>query len=122
MMLDLKYAIATMLLLATEISIAIFLKTGFIRHTFGDVLVVILVFCFLRSFFPKSKISTITLSISVLLFAFAVEFAQLLNLLDSIGLRDNQLAIIALGSTFHYSDLIAYCIGIAIIYLIDLKI
>ena len=113
------YFIAFLVLFATEICIAIFLKGGFIRHTFGDFLVAILVYCFLRSFIETKPIF---MALFVLAFSFAVEFLQLFNLLDVLNLRENKLAVIVLGSTFHISDLIAYTLGVITIFLIDKKL
>ncbi len=113
------YFIAFLVLFATEICIAIFLKGGFIRHTFGDFLVTILVYCFLRSFIETKPIF---MALFVLAFSFAVEFLQLFNLLDVLNLRENKLAVIVLGSTFHISDLIAYTLGVITIFLIDIKL
>lgn len=106
------------MLLSTEICIAAFLTEGFIRHTFGDFLVVILIYCVLRSFIKTKRIY---IAITVLLLAFLIEFLQKLNLLDHLNLRDNQLATIILGSTFEMSDLIAYTLGVITISLIDYK-
>ncbi|WP_299337030.1 DUF2809 domain-containing protein [uncultured Psychroserpens sp.] len=107
---------SSLLLLSTEICIAAFLTEGFIRHTFGDFLVVILIYCAIRSVIDTKPLHV---AIAVLLFAFLVEFLQLFNLLDYLNLRDNELAVIVLGSTFHISDLIAYTLGVITIFLID---
>ncbi len=108
----------TVLILLIEICIALFLTEGFIRHTFGDFLVVILIYCSIRAFIETNPLY---IAIGVLVFAFIVEFSQLYNLLDYLHLRDNTLATIILGSTFHFSDLIAYTLGTIIILAIDLK-
>jgi hypothetical protein len=104
------------LLLVVEIAIAIFLKEGFIRHTFGDYLVVILMYTCIKSF---SNIKPLAVAIGVLLFAFSIEFLQLFNLLDVLNLRDSHLAKLILGSTFHISDLIAYTLGVLTILCIE---
>ncbi|RYH75523.1 DUF2809 domain-containing protein [Flavobacteriaceae bacterium 144Ye] len=104
------------LLLVVEIAIAIFLKEGFIRHTFGDYLVVILMYTCIRSF---SNIKPLAVAVGVLLFAFSIEFLQLFNLLDVLNLRDSHLAKLILGSTFHISDLIAYTLGVLTILCIE---
>jgi len=114
----LNFFIAFAILLATEISIAVCLSSGFIRHTFGDYLVVILIYCFFRSFLD---IKPLVLGTLVLLFSFTVEFLQWFNLLDLLHLRSYDLAVIVLGSTFHIGDLIAYALGVCSIILIDLK-
>ena len=108
----------TLGILLIEICIAAFLTEGFIRHTFGDFLVVILVYCSIRTFIETNPIY---IAIGVLTFAFAIEFLQLFNLLDHLQLRDNKIATIILGSTFHISDLIAYTLGTIIILAFDLK-
>tara|TARA_R110002049_G_scaffold116110_1_gene268483 strand:+ start:47011 stop:47409 length:399 start_codon:yes stop_codon:yes gene_type:complete len=113
-----KYAIITLLLLITEALIAIYLKTGFIRHTFGDFLVVILIYCFIKSFL---KIKPIKLAAFVLLFAFGIEFLQLSNFLTMLNLQNNYFAKLILGSTFHFSDLMAYTLGILSVLIIELK-
>jgi len=113
------FFVSSLVLLSVEICIAAFLTKGFIRHTFGDFLVVILMYCFVRSFI---KAKPIYLAIAVLLFAFIIETLQLCNLLDFLNLRDNQLAVIILGSSFEISDLIAYALGVITIFLIDIKL
>lgn len=44
------YLAITIFLFITEVLIATYLKSGFIRHTFGDYLVVILIYTFVKSF------------------------------------------------------------------------
>ncbi|WP_323789455.1 DUF2809 domain-containing protein [Psychroserpens sp.] len=112
------YLVLTLLILLVEICIAAFLSEGFIRHTFGDFLVVILIFCGIRSFIEANPVY---IAIGVLAFAFVVEFSQLYNLLDHLQLRHHKVATIILGSTFHTSDLIAYTFGTLTILAIDLK-
>ncbi|WP_033959034.1 DUF2809 domain-containing protein [Psychroserpens jangbogonensis] len=112
------YLILTIIILLLEICIAAFLTEGFIRHTFGDFLAVILLYCGIRTFIEANPIY---IAISVLAFAFIIEFAQLYNMLDYLNLRQYKLVTIILGSTFHVSDLVAYAFGTITILLIDLK-
>ena len=112
------YFILFSILLITEVLIAIFLKDGFIRYTFGDFLVVILLYTFFKSFL---KVNTITVALCVLIIAFTIEFLQLANLLDYLNLRHNRLATLILGSHFSIEDLIAYTLGIICAVLIDKK-
>jgi hypothetical protein len=109
---------SSMLLFSMEVCIAAFITEGFIRYTFGDFLVVILMYCAIRSFV---KTKPIYITLTVLIIAFGIEFLQLYNFLDYVNLRNNKLAAIVLGSTFEISDLIAYSLGIIIIFLIDIK-
>lgn len=113
------YLSITIILFITEALIATFLKTGFIRHTFGDYLVVILLFCFIKSFI---EINSFKLAICVLAFSFLVEFLQLLNILEVFNLQNNYLMTLILGSTFQISDLVAYTLGIITIIFFEFKI
>ena len=110
------YFLIFLLLLSIEISIAVFLKTGFIRHTIGDVIVVPLIYCFVRSFVGLHKTKAALL---VLLFAFAIELLQKFNLVEKLGLKDNHLAHIIIGNTFAWMDLLAYAVGFALILLVE---
>ena len=103
-----SYAIYAIILFLLEAWIAIIFKTGFIRHTFGDYIVVILLYCILKSFINLKPTIMVTI---VVIIAFGIEFLQRFNLLEFLGLENNQLAILILGSTFHISDFIAYTLG-----------
>ncbi len=113
------YLIITALLFITEVLIATFFKYGFIRYTFGDYLVVILLYCFFKSFI---EVNPFKLAISVLAFAFSIEFLQLINILETLNLQDNHLAKLILGSTFHTSDLVAYTLGIITVLIVEYKL
>jgi len=113
------YFLGFVILFIIEGFIAYFLKTGFIRHTFGDFLIVILLYCFAKSFINAKPIPV---ALAVLLFAFIIEFLQLGNLLEHLNLQDNTFAILILGSTFHVSDLIAYTLGIVTVLIFELKL
>lgn len=111
------FTVLTVILLITEITIAYFLKDGFIRYTVGDFLASILVYCGIRSF---CNTKALRVAITALIISFVIEFAQLFNLLDLLNLRTNKIASIILGSHFSIEDLIAYALGIITIYFIDL--
>ena len=105
-----------LLLLVVEISIAVYLTSGFIRHTFGDYLVVILVYCVIRGFTNLSVKTSAKLSLCC---AFVVEFLQLTSLLESLQLQQNTLAKVVFGTQFSISDLVAYSLGIASVLIIE---
>jgi len=96
------------LLFLIETAIALFFKGGFIRHTFGDYLVVLLLYFFLKNFI---SVSNNTLANITVLIAFTVEFIQLTPLLKSIGLENHSIANLVLGNTFSVTDLLAYTLG-----------
>ncbi len=119
MKLNKTYLLIILFLLFTEILIALFLKTGFIRHTFGDYLVTILIYCFVKSFI---EINSFKLATLVLVFAFTVELLQLTTILKTLHLHNSHLAKLILGNTFQTSDLVAYTLGIITVLIIELKL
>lgn len=110
------YFISFMLLIIVEFLIATYLKNGFIRHTFGDFLVVILLYCLIKSFI---NIKPLTTGIVVLIIAYSIEFLQLFQFLKFLNLQDNYTAQLILGSTFQISDLVAYTLGIISILIFE---
>lgn len=105
------YFLLTILLFCTEVIIALFVHDNFIRPYFGDVLVVILIYCFIQTFFNLSKIKT---AIYVLLFAFLIETLQYFNFITFLGLEKNKVAKTVIGNSFSFHDLLAYVAGILI--------
>jgi hypothetical protein len=119
MKLSKTYLILTFFFLVIEFLIAVYLKTGFIRHTVGDYLCVILLYCFFKSFIKGHHFK---IAISVLAIAFTIEFLQLTNYLELFNLQNNHFAKLVLGSTFHLSDLFAYSFGIITVIAFEFKI
>lgn len=112
------YFLWFLVLFGIEACIAYFLKTGFIRHTFGDFLVVIMLYCLLKSFI-KSK--AVYVGMFVLIISFCIEFLQFFNLLEELGLEQNKIAKLVLGKTFHLSDIVAYTLGIFCVLIVEFK-
>jgi hypothetical protein len=113
-----KYFFLSLLLFTIEVCIALFFHNRFIRPLFGDFLVVILLYCMLKSVF---SISVKTAAISVLIFSFLVEIMQYFQLVKILGLQDNKLACIVIGTSFAWEDLVAYSLGILTVYLVEKK-
>ena len=110
------YLLITALLFGIEVWIATVLKSGFIRHTFGDYLVVILLYCFIRGI---TDLSIKTSAFIVLIIAYSIETLQYFNVLALLNLENNTIAKLLLGSTFHIGDLIAYSLGVITVILIE---
>ncbi len=106
-----NYAILAILLLILEIAIALFVRDSLIRPYVGDVLVVIFLYCLLKTFL---KISTNVALSFALTFAFIVEGLQLLNITTIFDISNPVFRII-LGSHFEIQDLLAYCLGAVLI-------
>jgi Protein of unknown function (DUF2809) len=109
---DRKYFYATVLLFLIEVLIGVFVRDSFIRPFVGDVLVVILIYCLLKSFW---KIRPNLAIAGVFIFACMVEGLQYLNIVDKLGIRQYKLLVIILGSSFDWGDILAYALGSAIV-------
>lgn len=102
-----------------ETAIALFITNTFIRSTFGDVLVVMLMYCFIKSFI---NIKPFPIAIGVLMFAFTLEFLQLFKLTEILNPYNNSIIKVILGNTFQIFDLLAYSFGTLAILIIEYKI
>lgn len=111
-----RYLLVAVLLFIIEVLIAAYVNDAFIRPYVGDYLVVILLYCFVRSFV---KLPVVPLAIGVLLFSYTIEVLQYFNLVDHLGLRHSRLAVIVIGSSFQWIDLVAYTAGIATVIAIE---
>lgn len=111
----LKYFITFLIFLLIEILIAKYAR-GFIRHTLGDYLCVMLLYAFIKSFV---KITEVKAAILVLLIAFIVEFLQLSNLQNLYPLEYKKTLQLVLGTSFSFGDLIAYTLGVITILIFE---
>jgi hypothetical protein len=110
------YLLAAVLLFVTEVLIALFAKDRFIRPFAGDFLVVILLYCIVRSIVRAPVMLTV---IVVLLFAYLFEGLQYFGLVYRLGLGDWKLAQVVIGTTFEWGDLIAYTLGILLVVAVE---
>ena len=82
----------------------------------GDFLVVILVYCFLRSFINSS---VVRLALSALLISYTVETLQYFDMLGRLGLQNSTLARVVLGNSFEWIDMVAYTGGIVLVLCVE---
>jgi hypothetical protein len=104
-----NYFILTILLFLTEAAIAMYVHDDFIRPYFGDFLVVILLYCFVKSFV---KVSVLVAASLVLVLSFGIEIAQYFDMVEKLGLQHSKIARVVLGNSFTWMDLLAYVLGI----------
>ncbi len=109
------FALAVALFLI-EVLIALYMHDAIIRPYGGDFLVVIFLYCFVMSFI---QLPVIPAAIGVLLFAYAVEGAQYLHLIDVLGLSQSRAAQLILGSTFMWGDMLAYTLGAGLVVVVE---
>jgi hypothetical protein len=107
-----KYFLIAVVLFVIEVLIATYVHDKIIRPYIGDVLVVILIYCFVRSFL---KVPVLPTAASVLIFSFVIEALQAFSYVERLGLGNSKLARIVLGSSFVWMDLVAYTVGIVIV-------
>jgi hypothetical protein len=113
-----NYFILAILLFITEILIARYLHDSIIRPYGGDFLVVMLVYCVVKTFLNTPIVPT---AIAVLLFAYLVEILQYFRLIVWLGLQHSRLACIVLGTSFSWTDMLCYTLGIGVVAIIELK-
>ena len=104
------------LLFLIEVLIALYINDSFVRPYLGDVLVVMLMYCFLKSFF---KLPVLNVAIAVLVFSFTIEFLQFLNIVEKLGLEKSKIARTVIGTSCSWIDLLTYVIGITIVLFVE---
>lgn len=109
--LNYKYLISFVVILLVEVFIALFVRDNFIRPYIGDVLVIVVLYTFIRSFISKVKF----LPIYIFIFAFFIEILQYFNIVNILGFQNNKFMRILIGSTFDVKDIICYFIGMLLI-------
>jgi hypothetical protein len=112
------YFILAAILFITEVLIAIFVHDSIIRPYIGDLLVVILLYCLIQSFFDLPVGAT---AIGVLLFSYTIELLQYFKIVKVLGLQHNTLAKVIIGTSFAWLDLVMYTLGIVLVLLVEKK-
>jgi hypothetical protein len=103
---------ATVVLFVIELLIALFVHDKFIRPYVGDVLVVVLIYTFVRIFLPEG---VRLLPLYIFLFAAGVEMLQYFRIVEALGLSDNRVLSVVVGSVFDVKDIVCYGVGCAIL-------
>lgn len=111
-----RYFFLTVFLFLLEVQIALFIHDAFIRPYVGDFLVVILLYCMIRTFLDLTVMQA---ALSVLLFSYLIEFLQYFQLVHVLGLQDSNLAKIIIGTYFAWGDILAYSLGIMTVLVLE---
>lgn len=112
------YGIATALLLMTEVLIALYVHDNFIRPYIGDVLVVVVIYCFIRIFLPEG---IPLLPLYVFCFAALVEISQYFHIVELLHLENNTFFRILIGSVFDVTDIVCYGAGCLLIAICSMR-
>ncbi len=107
-----RYFVIFMLLLIIEVLIALYVHDDFIRPYIGDVLVVVVIYCFIRIWMPeKCRL----LPLYVFFFAAGVEGLQYFNLVRVLGMEENVFLRVLIGSVFDWKDILCYAAGCVVL-------
>lgn len=109
------YFLATVFIFLTEVLIATKLKNiFFVRAYLGDVIVVMLIYTFIKTFFRIEDNKKLILSI--LIFSFLIEFAQYFNIAEKLGFQKGSLMYIVIGNSFSWIDILCYFVGCLLLF------
>ncbi len=113
------YSIAFVILIASEVLIALFVHDAFIRPYIGDVLIVLVLYTGIRIIIPDVCRA---LPLYIFLFAVFVECLQLLNLADLFGAKNNAFLRTIIGSVFDVKDIVCYAVGCVLLGIYEWEI
>ena len=116
MKINFKYLKAFIIIFLVELFIAVFVHDRIIRPYIGDILVIVLLYTFLK-IFTKKKIRL--LPVYLFVFAAFVEGMQYFNIVKVLGLENNKVLSIIIGSTFDIKDILCYLAGSVILLIWD---
>lgn len=110
------FCLTILCLIACIFIVILFNDNQFIRGFIGDIIVISLIYFFIKIFYDFHAVK---LTVFTLLVAFITEFLQYIKITTFFGLEHNTIAQLILGSVFDPYDLIAYTIGAILVYIID---
>ncbi|SIS93037.1 Protein of unknown function [Chryseobacterium ureilyticum] len=112
---SLKYFLISIFIFLIEVLIATKLKdVFFVRAYLGDVIVVMLLYTLIKSFF---SVNNEKLILGILIFSCLLEFAQYFNIAEKLGFRKGSLMYIIIGNSFSWIDILCYGVGCLLVYL-----
>lgn len=114
----LAYLLATIAIFGIELFIALYVHDRFIRPYVGDVLVVVLLYTFVRIFLPEGLR---LLPLYIFLFAAGVELLQYFRIVELLGLSDNRILSVVVGSVFDIKDILCYGVGCMLLWVYERK-
>ncbi|MCS3867376.1 DNA integrity scanning protein DisA with diadenylate cyclase activity [Chryseobacterium ginsenosidimutans] len=113
---SLKYFLLTIAIFLIEVLIATKLKDiFFVRAYLGDVIVILLIYTFIKCFFTINNNQK--LIFGILIFSCLVEFAQYFNIAEKLGFRRGSLMYIVIGNSFSWIDILCYAAGCLLLFL-----
>ena len=111
-----RYFVAAVVLLCVEVLIALYVRDAWIRPYGGDLLVVILLFWMVKA---VANVPYLPTAGAVLIFAYCIELLQHFRIVERLGLGDNAIASVVIGTGFQWLDMLCYTAGILIVILTE---
>ncbi|PJJ84568.1 ribosomal maturation YjgA family protein [Mucilaginibacter auburnensis] len=105
---NIRYFLLSVILFLTEAYIATYVHDAFIRPFFGDLLVVILIYCAVKAFI---NMPVVKVTLLVLAFAYSIELSQYFHIVQTLGLEHSKIATTIIGSYFSFIDILMYTAG-----------
>lgn len=113
---SIPYFIWTIILFLTELYIGFYVHDAIVRPFIGDLLVVILIYTFVQTFF---KLPVLKTAAAVLLFSFFVEWLQYVKIVEILGLDHSRFFRIIIGTSFEWIDIGMYMAGIGFVLIAE---
>ncbi|MDH6251678.1 hypothetical protein M2347_001405 [Chryseobacterium sp. H1D6B] len=111
-----KYVLLAVLIFFIEVLIATKLKDiFFVRAYLGDVIVVMLLYTFVKAFFVVNDKKLI---LGILIFSCLMEFAQYFNIAEKLGFQKGSLMYIVIGNSFSWIDILCYAAGCFLLFVL----
>ncbi|MBK9017843.1 MAG: DUF2809 domain-containing protein [Saprospiraceae bacterium] len=110
------YLLFAAIIFVIEVLIALYVQDGIIRPYIGDFLVVILIYCFFKSFL---NLSVWAVAVGVLLFSYTIEVLQYFKIVELLHLQGSKLASTIIGTSFSWTDMLAYTLGVGFVLLVE---
>ncbi len=106
------YFLLAVALFMIEAAIAAYMDDAFVRPYFGDLLVVILIYCAIKTFVDSAPVKT---AIAVFIFACLIEVSQYYHLVQLLGWGRSSTATTVMGTFFSFVDMLMYALGTLVI-------
>jgi hypothetical protein len=111
-----NYFILSILIFVVEVLIALYVHDTIVRPYIGDLLVVVLLYCFVKSFADTPVFAT---AVSVMVFSYLIETLQYFKIINILGLQHSAFARVIMGTAFAWIDMVAYTAGTALVILVE---
>lgn len=111
-----RYLAGAAAIFLAELLIALGVHDDLIRPWGGDFLVVILLYCLVRGLL---NVGGFRAALGVLLFAYTVEALQYFQIVRVLHLDSSAVARTVVGTSFSWSDMLAYTLGVAFVLIVE---